>query len=110
MDEQKARQHLYNGFGNGLTRAVELAATPAILGLAGYGIDRWAGIVPVFTLLFAFVAIAGVAVKMYYRYDVEMREHEAALRSAASGRARPAGARSGSVPGTRIDRVGGNAA
>ena len=34
----KDRQHLYNGFGNGLARAFELAATPLVFGFLPIGL------------------------------------------------------------------------
>jgi F0F1-type ATP synthase assembly protein I len=69
---------LYNGAGEGLSRAFELAVTPAIIGGFGYLLDRWLGLVPVFTIVFFLVAVLGVAVRMYYGYDAKMKEHDAA--------------------------------
>ena len=69
---------LYNGAGEGLSRAMELALTPAIIGGFGYLLDRWLGLVPVFTIIFFLVAIFGVAARIYYGYDARMKEHEAA--------------------------------
>jgi len=69
---------LYNGAGEGMSRAFELAVTPAILGGFGYLLDRWLGLVPVFTIIFFLVAVGGVIARMYYAYDARMKEHEAA--------------------------------
>jgi len=69
---------LYNGAGEGLSRAFELALTPAIIGAAGYGLDRWLGLLPVLTIVFFLVGMGGVIARMYYGYDLKMREHEAA--------------------------------
>jgi F0F1-type ATP synthase assembly protein I len=69
---------LYNGAGEGLSRAFELAVTPAIVGGFGYLLDQWLGILPVFTIVFFLVAVFGVAARMYYGYDAKMKEHEAA--------------------------------
>jgi hypothetical protein len=69
---------LYNGAGEGLSRAFELAVTPAILGGFGYLIDRWLGLIPVLTIIFFLVGVFGVAARMYYGYDARMKEHEAA--------------------------------
>jgi putative F0F1-ATPase subunit (Ca2+/Mg2+ transporter) len=61
-----------------MSRAFELALTPAIIGGFGYLLDRWLGLLPVFTILFFLVAIGGVMARMYYAYDARMKEHEAA--------------------------------
>jgi hypothetical protein len=68
---------LYNGAGEGLARAFELAVTPAIFGGFGYLLDRWLGLLPVLTIIFFLVAVFGVAVRMYYGYDAKMKQHEA---------------------------------
>ncbi len=67
----------YNGFGDSLARAFELAVTPAIFGLAGYGLDRWLGIVPVLTIVFSLWALIVLLVRMGSRYSTQMRVHEA---------------------------------
>jgi F0F1-type ATP synthase assembly protein I len=43
LREQRARRELNNGFGDALSRAFELAATPAIFGGIGWLLDRWLG-------------------------------------------------------------------
>jgi F0F1-type ATP synthase assembly protein I len=68
---------LYNGAGEGMSRAFELALTPAIIGGFGYLLDRWLGLVPVLTIIFFLVAICGVMARMYYAYVARMAEHEA---------------------------------
>jgi F0F1-type ATP synthase assembly protein I len=55
----------------------ELALSPALLGLIGYLLDRWFGTVPVLTVIFVVVGLAGACVKLYYGYQREMDEHEA---------------------------------
>jgi F0F1-type ATP synthase assembly protein I len=70
------RQQLNKGFGDGLSRAFELSATPAIFAGLGWLIDRWVGTQPLFLLVFFFFAIAGVGYMTWHRYDEEMREHE----------------------------------
>ncbi len=69
---------LYNGFGEGLSRAFDLALTPAIIGGIGYLLDRWLGLVPVFTIVFFLIAMVGLIARMWYGYDAAMREHESA--------------------------------
>ena len=68
---------LYNGAGEGLSRAMELALTPAIIGGFGYLLDRWLGLVPVLTIIFFLIAVFGVAARIYYAYDARMKEHDA---------------------------------
>ena len=75
---QSNNQQLYNGAGEGMQRAFELALTPAIIGGFGYLLDRWLGLLPVLTIIFFLVAMAGVAARMYYSYDADMKQHEAA--------------------------------
>lgn len=76
--DQRDKRDLYNGFGDGLARAFELAVTPAVFGAMGYGLDRWLGLTPVLTVVFLVVALVGMFVRMWYGYDTEMRAHEAA--------------------------------
>jgi len=78
-------RELYNGAGEGQSRAFELAVTPAIIGGFGYLLDRWLGLLPVLTIVFFLVAVAGVMVRMYYGYDARMKEHEAASPWAPKG-------------------------
>ena len=73
-----ARQETYRGFGDTLAASIELAVSPVIFGLVGYGLDRWLGIVPVFTILLVVLCIAGLSVRMWFEYDARMKVHEAA--------------------------------
>lgn len=68
---------LYRGYGDGLSRAFEFALTPAIFAAMGYGLDRWLGILPVLTIVFFLMAVAGVFVRFWYAYDASMRVEEA---------------------------------
>ena len=72
----RERQQTYRGFGHAYSRAFELALTPPLFGAAGYGLDRWLGIVPVCTILFVLVAAVGLFARLYYGYAVEMEAHE----------------------------------
>lgn len=71
------RQELYNGFGDGLARAFELAITPAIFGFLGWLVDRALGTSPVFILAFALLAVCGVGYMAWFRYEQDMQRHEA---------------------------------
>lgn len=72
-----ALQETYNGFGDGLTLAFEIALVPTILGLIGYGIDRLLGTVPIFTIVLAVLGVIGLSTRLFYDYDARMKEHEA---------------------------------
>jgi F0F1-type ATP synthase assembly protein I len=77
MNDLKARQDLYNGFGDTFTRGMEMVLTPLFLGGIGYVIDRLIGIVPVLTIVLSLVGVVGVAVKEYYTYKAAMEAHDA---------------------------------
>ncbi len=85
------RRDLYNGFGEGLQRAVEFAVTPALFGLAGYGLDRWLGTLPLFTILLALFAVIGSFVRVWIHYDAEMRHQEQVLGERRRVRRTPVG-------------------
>ncbi len=83
------RRDLYNGFGDGLARAFEFAATPAVFGFFGWLIDRALGTSPVFMIVLAAVCVVGMFIRMWYAYDADMRRHEARfaeLRAGASAK------------------------
>jgi F0F1-type ATP synthase assembly protein I len=71
------RQQLYQGFGDTLAVAFELAFTPVIVGFMGYGLDRWLGTLPILTIVFVLIALVGLGARMWYGYDARMRVHEA---------------------------------
>jgi len=56
---------------------MELALTPVVAGIIGYVVDRIAGTVPLFAIIFLVLAAVGTFIKMYYAYDVKMKAHEA---------------------------------
>ena len=70
------RQDLYNGFGNGLSRAFELALTPAIFSGFGWLIDRWLGTTPLFMIVLLLFAVAGVGYMSWVRYEADMQARE----------------------------------
>jgi hypothetical protein len=55
----------------------ELALVPLVFGGLGLLLDRWLGLMPLFTLLLLVVGAVGVAAKLWLGYDQEMRQHEA---------------------------------
>ena len=59
------------------TGGFELVFSPLLLALVDYGLDRWLGTLPVFTIVFAVVGLVGAVVKLYCTYRLEMEQHEA---------------------------------
>lgn len=59
------------------TGGYELAFSPLLLALIGYGLDRWFGTVPLLTIVFATLGLVGAVTKIYIQYRTEMEEHEA---------------------------------
>jgi F0F1-type ATP synthase assembly protein I len=64
--------------GDGLSRAFELAVTPALFGALGYALDRWIGVLPVFTIVFVLVALIGMMLRTWYGYVYRMQALEEA--------------------------------
>ena len=58
------------------TGGFELVFSPLLLALVGDGLDRLLGTLPVFTIIFAVVGLAGAVVKLYFTYRYEMQQHE----------------------------------
>jgi ATP synthase protein I len=77
-------------YGDGLSIAFELVATPAVVGLLGFGLDRWLGTTPLFTIglsLVAFCTAVGLAI---WRYGLEMDRAEGERRAARAANGRRA--------------------
>ena len=77
--EQRDRQELWQGFGNAMSRAVELVLTPLLFALLGLLVDRWLGTGHILTVVLGAVALTGLSIRMYYGYRETMRAHEARL-------------------------------
>jgi Flp pilus assembly protein TadB len=69
-------REVQNGFGDGLAKAFELVLTPTIFGLAGFGLDRWLGLTPLFTIVLTVWALIVVSYMTWFRYEAEMRRVE----------------------------------
>jgi F0F1-type ATP synthase assembly protein I len=80
-----ARRETNKGLGDGLALAFELALTPTIFGVIGYLLDRWLGIVPVLTIVLGLFAMVGMFVRMWFGYDLQMREQERLLAAKRDG-------------------------
>lgn len=86
MFDLSAKRELNNGFGNAMTAAVELAVTPALMGLIGWQIDRWIGTSPLlFVFLFVFT-VSYVSWKQYLSYAAKMRRQEESIVGLRTGR------------------------
>lgn len=79
-----------NNYGDGLSIAFELVATPTIFGFLGFLLDRWVGTTPLFVIGFSLVACCTVLSLTMWRYHHEMARADAerrAARTAAGPRA-----------------------
>lgn len=95
--ERAERRRAYAAASDGQNQAFELAIIPALFGLAGYGLDRWVGMVPVFTIVMAIVAFVGLGVRAWYQYDAKMGvlERDGLWNRSASGEVGAAGSAGG---------------
>jgi F0F1-type ATP synthase assembly protein I len=59
------------------TGGYELAFSPLLLALIGFGIDKLLGTLPLFTIAFAVLGLVGAVTKIYFQYRTEMEHHEA---------------------------------
>jgi F0F1-type ATP synthase assembly protein I len=64
--------------------AIEFAVIMGVFFLAGWGLDRWLGTVPVFMIVFSVLAAVGLFAKSKYRYEEKMQALEAERRTAGS--------------------------
>lgn len=70
------RRELNNGFGEALSRAFEMAVTPALFGGLGFLLDRWLGVIPLFTIIFTLVVVVYFFWKSMKQYSQDMARHE----------------------------------
>ena len=77
MDQQRGQRELFNGFGDGLALAFQIALTPAIFGGLGYLIDRHFDRTPLFTIAFFAFAMIGLFISMWARYEQKMKDEDA---------------------------------
>lgn len=74
------------GLDDGLSKAFELALTPAILGVLGWLLDQRLELTPLFTLVAFFLGVIGTSLSLWYRYDDAMKHQEAAAADARAAR------------------------
>ena len=77
MNPDESQRSDFTGGLHRSTGSFELVFSPLLLALLGLWLDSAVGTTPLFVLLFALIGFAGVCVRIYYRYDAEMAEHEA---------------------------------
>ncbi|HWJ62069.1 MAG TPA: AtpZ/AtpI family protein [Acidimicrobiales bacterium] len=64
------------GYSTAMGRGLELAVCLAVMVLLGIGADRLFGTAPIFVILFSVLGFAGITVKLFLGYDLEMKKHE----------------------------------
>jgi F0F1-type ATP synthase assembly protein I len=73
------RRELSRGYGNTLNRSFEFVVVALLFMGAGWLVDRWLGTDPVFLIIFVLVGFIGQGARFWFRYDAEMKVHEAEL-------------------------------
>lgn len=72
------RGELIRGLGDDVAaRGFELVLTPVVFALLGLLVDDWIGTTPLFTVAFAVLALGGAAYMLWFRYEQQMKAHEA---------------------------------
>ena len=64
------------GYSTAMGRGFELAITLAVMVGIGLLTDRIFGTAPLFVIIFSVVGFAGITVKLFLGYDLEMKKHE----------------------------------
>ena len=95
---------MWNGFGDGLARAFELVATPAIFGFLGHLLDRRLGVSPLFLVAFLVLAVVWGFAKTWMGYEASMKAQDAAAPWAAAPWAAGHRAEGPSGPASRQER------
>ena len=67
---------LNRGYGTATNRGLELALTFVVMTGLGFLADRYFGTTPTFTIIFSLVGFAGISIKLWLGYDLEMKAHE----------------------------------
>jgi ATP synthase protein I len=73
-----------------------------LFGVAGYGLDRLFGTLPVLTIVLVVLGAVGVFARFKYRYEARMAEHEAARRGRANRNVPSEGVAASSDPEDRV--------
>lgn len=62
------RRDLWQGFGDGLTQAFEMAVTPILFALLGHFLDGQFGTRPILTVFLVVFAMVGAFLRTWYHY------------------------------------------
>jgi F0F1-type ATP synthase assembly protein I len=76
-DQQAERRELYNGFGDGMALAFQIALTPAIFAGLGFWLDHSIHKTPIFTIVFFLLAVVGLFISQWAQYEHRMKELDA---------------------------------
>lgn len=71
------KREFTDGLFNQSHGSFELVLAPVILALIGLAIDRWLGIAPVLTIVFAIAGLLGTFAKLFYSYRAAMDAQQA---------------------------------
>lgn len=83
---ERSRGEVNRGLDDGLSKAFELALTPAILGALGWLLDQRLELTPLFTLVGFLLGVVGTSASLWYRYDASMKEQETVAAQARATR------------------------
>ena len=83
---ERSRGEVNRGLDDGLSKAFELALTPAICGVLGWLLDQRLEVTPLFTLVAFFLGVIGTSLSLWYRYDATMKAQEAEAAEARAAR------------------------
>ena len=70
------RRDLNNGFGNALSKAIELVVTPLVMAFLGHLIDRWLGTGMVFALFLGVFTLVYVMWRMATGYSDRLQAEQ----------------------------------
>ena len=76
MDLNQKRE-FSDGLFNQSSGSFELVLAPVILAIAGLGLDRWLGLLPLCTIVLALAGMIGSWAKQYYSYRSAMEQQRA---------------------------------
>jgi F0F1-type ATP synthase assembly protein I len=71
------KRQSYQGLGDGMSRAIELAITPVIFGGLGYLLDQKFDTQPTFMIVLVVLTLIGMFVRNWAAYKIKMQELEA---------------------------------
>jgi F0F1-type ATP synthase assembly protein I len=77
------KRQSYQGLGDGMSRAIELAVTPAIFGGLGYLLDQKFNTQPVCMIVLVVLTLVGMFVRNWAAYKIKMQELETEAVAAA---------------------------